>query len=354
MLECHYKKEPLDLRLILLRLWKQAGIIIAVTIVGTLLFGGGYYLRNVVIPPTQYAAMSLYHITYEMPTNASPVLDPGYYYINDATWDRLMDTKEFLDLLYANLEGTTDGQIDRKTMKAYLSAELLTDLKMPDTIVITPDPQLSLRIAAAVEKSVQAMVGEKYGITEVRVIDPADHVKVFNEARPLNACILSGVTSFLTIIAILLLKEIGSDAIWLPATLTMRYGLKSFGTVKSKVFAENVNYLLRGCHKIGILPIGDVEIVEAEACLKEVDEENREYVSLPEGELCPKVYEVMRRMDGLVLVVSARAGSGKRLEEVLSVLQTQDCNVTGALLWHADECLIRRYYWKEALIGGKR
>ena len=59
-------------------------------------------------------------------------------------------------------------------------------------------------------------------------------------------------------------------------------------------------------------------------------------------------------MEGLELVVSARAGSGKRLEEVLSVLQTQDCNVTGALLWHADECLIRRYYWKEALIGGKR
>lgn len=356
MLECHYEKEPLDLRLVILRLWKQGWIIVAVTLLGTLLFGGGYYLKNVALPPTQYAAMSLYQVEYVSEPNSDTTQDKGVSYINHETWNRWMDTKEFLDLVYANLEGTPDAQIDRETMKGYLSAELLTDHKMPDTIVTTPDPELTLRLAAAVEKSMVDFAGIQYGIANISVVDPAVTVEVFNESRPLNACVLSAVVSFVFIMAVLLLKEIGSDSIWLPATLSSRYGLKTLGTVNSKGFAENVKYLFQDSRKVGVLAVEEIELGAVTESLSKAarhgdDQSRKEWIALPNLDLCPETCVTIRKLDGLVLVVSAGAGSGKKLEAVLEFLKTQECKVDAALLWEADERLIRRYYWKETLIG---
>ena len=58
-MEVSYGKEPFDLRLMCLRLCRNLWKILAVTVVGTLLFGGGYYVKNVVLQPDPgYAASS--------------------------------------------------------------------------------------------------------------------------------------------------------------------------------------------------------------------------------------------------------------------------------------------------------
>lgn len=44
-MEVSYGKEPFDLRLMCLRLCRNLWKILAVTVVGTLLFGGGYYVK---------------------------------------------------------------------------------------------------------------------------------------------------------------------------------------------------------------------------------------------------------------------------------------------------------------------
>lgn len=361
MLECHYEKEPLDLRLLLLRLWKQGWIILLATVTGTLVFGGGYYLKNVALPPAQYAAMSLYEIEYRLDPVADSTADRGYTYINGETWNRWMTTKEFLDLLYDNLKGTGEAQIDRETMKSYLSAELLTDLRMPDTIVTTPDPGLSLRLAAAVEQSMVDFAAAQNGIEEICVVDPAVETTSVNSARPLNACILSAVlTCFLTI-AVLLLKELGQDGLWLPAELTKRYGLKAMGTEESRFLAENVKYLLGDLRSIGVLPVGDADSAEAVRVLREAasrqvtekvqDSADVQWLALPDIMQHPEACERIRTLDGLVLAVKAGPRVGKRLEAVMELLDTQDCHISAALLWKADEKLIGRYYYGHSRTG---
>ena len=47
MLEGSYGREPFDLRLTVLRMIRQLNIIAGFTLAGTLVFGGGYYLKNV-------------------------------------------------------------------------------------------------------------------------------------------------------------------------------------------------------------------------------------------------------------------------------------------------------------------
>ena len=49
MWEGSYGKEPFDLRLTLLRVIRRLHLIIAVTLAGTLVFGGGYYVKNVLL-----------------------------------------------------------------------------------------------------------------------------------------------------------------------------------------------------------------------------------------------------------------------------------------------------------------
>ena len=50
-MEASYAKEPFDLRLLLLRLGRNLWKILALTILGTVLFGGGYYVKKVLLQP---------------------------------------------------------------------------------------------------------------------------------------------------------------------------------------------------------------------------------------------------------------------------------------------------------------
>ena len=52
----------------------------------------------------------------------------------------------------------------------------------------------------------------------------------------------------------------------------------------------------------------------------------------------------MREADGVLLAVNAGRHSGRKLERVLEFFATQEIPVTAALLWEADEKLIRAYY----------
>ena len=81
-MEVSYGKEPFDLRLMCLRLCRNLWKILAVTVVGTLLFGGGYYVKNVLLQPDPgYAASSTYKVEYKENPNAA-----GAYSIRENSW----------------------------------------------------------------------------------------------------------------------------------------------------------------------------------------------------------------------------------------------------------------------------
>ena len=90
-MEASYGKEPFDLRLLLLRLGRNLWEILALTILGTVLLGGGYYVKNVLLQPDPgYAASSTYKVEYVENPNAA-----GAYYINEATWNSLSTRENF-------------------------------------------------------------------------------------------------------------------------------------------------------------------------------------------------------------------------------------------------------------------
>ena len=383
-MEVSYGKEPFDLRLLCLRLCRNLWKILAVTAVGTLLSGGGYYVKNVLLQPDPgYAASSTYKVEYKENPNAA-----GAYYINEATWNTLLHTGEFLDGVEMHLQEAADNgdaeaaevlAMGRDAWSDGLSATLPSDFSIPVTQATTQHPEMSVALAHATEAAMCEEFAESMvEIDKIKVLDPGNRADaVVPDVRPVRAVILAAVVSLFFAVVLFSLVEIAQDSIWLPATLRRRYGLNSLGTVESVGFAENLAYTLAKTYDkkcldesgrngteggkkdsicrvavCGALPEADPrEITETLQKLAKTEEAGKmgetavEYTAVPSPLLCPESGATLREADGILLAVPAGKRVGKQLEAVLEYLKTQDCSVDGAFLWNADERLIRSYYF---------
>lgn len=348
MWEASYGEEPFDLRLTVLCTLRRLGLILTVTAVGTLLFGGGYYVKNVLLQPApSYRADSTYRVDYSVDDEK----DVSTVHINEMTWNTYMDTEQFLDEVRQYLPA--GRKYTEAELEEALSAVVASDLKVLSTTVITDSPEKSLEIAAAVELAlVRDFAGRISEVASISVMDPADEAEeVYRDVRPLRAVILSALLSFFFGVVTVLLKELGSDSIWIPATLRKRYGLQVLGTLHSPELGENVRYLFRGMKKIAVCPIQDsVDPVQALEALRsacgesEIPGKEAEWIPVPSPLLCPESCRTMREADGILLVLAAGSHAGKQLEYVMEYLRQQDCKLTSVLLWNADELLVNAYY----------
>ncbi len=356
MWEGYYGKEPFNLRLAALRLIRNGWKILALTMAGTLLFGGGYYIKNVVLgPTTQYSATSTYKMEYVDPPSES-----GDYYINEMTWNTYVQSVEFLDAVQGNMTDASGAGADSvrditvEQLRQMISAKLPSDWFIPVTVVTADAPDKALAIAAAIEKAmVNDLVVISSEVKEISVISPAIGVEeVRPDVRPVRAFVLSAVLSFFFVMVAFLLMETGDDSIWLPSSLRWRYGLRVMGTFNSPEIKENIDFAFAGSGKIAVCPMdARVDIAAVMQALASYTEEkacdgcwDREWIPMPAPVLCPEVCRKLREMDGILLVVPAGKRVGKTLEYVLEYLKEQECEITGAILWSADEALINAYY----------
>lgn len=348
MWEASYGKEPFDLRLTVFRMFRKLGLILAVTLAGTLVFGGGYYVKNILLRPEPvYSVTSTYRVDYAVKEEK----DLSTMHINEMTWNTYVDTQMFLDEVRQYLTGNT-LYTDAELTEA-ISAVVASNLKVISTVVRTESPERSLEIAAAVEKAlVQDFPGQISEILSIFVMDPGwSAEEIYPDVRPLRAVILSALLSFFFAAVILLLKELGDDSIWIPAILRQRYNLQVVGTLHSPELMENIRYLFRGKKKIAVCPVQDqvdpsqVLAELKEACSKQESQwECKEWLPVPAPILCPDGCQALRDADGILLVVAAGSHAGKQLEYTMEFLKQQDCEITGVMLWGADELLLKAYY----------
>lgn len=352
-----YGKEPFDLRLTVLRMLYKLPVIAAATILGTLIFGGGYYVKNVLLRGQNcYAATSYYRVEYAV----DKVEDMADIYINEMTWNTYMQSKMFLDAVQHHLTGSGAEGMEEQELAGTLRAFVLSDLRVPSVTVTADSPEKALEIARAVDKAMtEELVEQISELRSVRVIDPGNSAEeVIPDVRPGRAFALSAVLSLFFAVILLLLKETGDDSIWLPCSLWRRYGLKAAGTLESKELAENIRYFFDRKSAKGELSSEKVAVcaVQPQLDIKEVldvlqrlcpDVVGENWFALESPLQCPEVCRELRQAGGILLAVKAGSHAGKQLERVLEYLEQQDCPATAGLLWDADEKLIRRYYWCE-------
>lgn len=422
-----YGTEPFDLRLAVLRLFRQLPVILAATLLGMLVFGGGYYGKNILFRgPGKYAVTSVFRVDYAV---ADPA-DVADVYINAASWNTYLHSGMFLGMVQSRLE----GNVPEQELSESLEAVMWSDLRVPGIIVTTEEAGKSERIARAVEEVMtqNLTLPEVAGIS---VIDKGAAEEVVPDVRVGRALILSALLSCFFAVVILMLKETGDDSIWLPGSLWKRYGLKAVGTPESRELAANLGYLFSerkqpGRESVGTkrkeLPNGkkpsakreEPEVWQSGQYQPETgkEEQPREKPrkgeqprekpgkeeqpheesgkgGLPAGgtktalcmvqegmdpeavlgrlrEKCPDVVDdtwfavasplkapdvgnLLRKADGILLAVKAGSHAGGQLEYVLEYLALQDCEARAAVLWDADEKLLRWYYFGRSGAKGR-
>lgn len=372
-----YGKEPFDLRLMVLCLCRRLPLILAVTLTGTMLFGGGYYVKNVLLRSERlYAVTSTYKVSY-----AAQEKDIGSVYINEMSWNTYLHSQFFLDLVRAHLAdnlGENGSEIPgNEVLEGMMQVYLASDLRVPSTTVTTDSPEKSIWIARAVEAAMtEEFAGEIREIDAIEVIDPGNVPReVVPDVRVIRAFALSGILSCFFAITAVLLCITGQDAIRLPVIIWKRYGVKTVGTVKSRELAENISFYFRGETEGNKAEDMD-DRISAEGLLKNVavcmvqdgldgsevmkqlraacpqipvqeSSLNREtggWFMVPSPISHPESIRKLRGAEGILLVVGADAHGGRQFEYVLEHLRQQGCKVTAALLWKADERLIDWYY----------
>lgn len=299
-----YGKEPFDLRLTVLCMCRRIPFILAGTVLGTLIFGGGYYVKNVLLREAPlYAAESTYRVKYAVEEEK----DVGVVYINQMSWNTYLQSQFFLDAVWGHLEeserteagadgvdmekgagadgtgmetgpgedgtgmndaagadstgmenaagaenagmGNAAGAADigREALGGMLEAVLASDLRVPSTIVTSDSPEKSVRIAKAVEAAMtQEFAEEIREIISIEVIDSGSTaVEVIPDVRVGRAIALSAVLSGFFMTVITLLQITGEDGVRLPDSIGKRYGVKTVGTLYSRELEENIRYFFR-------------------------------------------------------------------------------------------------------------
>lgn len=357
MWEGYYGKEPFDLRLTLLRLLRSLGWILCITLLGTILFGGGYYVKNVLLgEKPRYEQTITCKLEY-----TNPPVQSGDYYINEMTWNTYVNSDMFWELLRENVSAAeSDSSLDAfwadvlSDRADVLTARVASDIHVPSfTVSCLQEGQTDV-LSRVLQTVLTGPFAESVPeLASVQVVDVSDAVLVYPDVRPLRAVILSALLSCFFAVVFFLLREIGADSVWLPATLRRRYGLPAAGTIYRADFVQNAGYLCRDRKRMAVCSTEDGTDLQnvTKALQEKLQGGGRTWEAVPSPLYDPASTEKLRQADGVWIVVPAGLHAGKKLEYLLEFMRAQEIEVTAALLWEADEWLIGSYYF---LPGGRK
>lgn len=419
MWECNYGKEPLDIRLLVLRFLRKSPLILLAALLGVLCVGGPYFLRKVTFGPAkEYEAVTDFYIDYAVQESGEE-----YTYFNQTTWTQLITDDVFTDKILTHMSGVKisgeedDPQaadprdaeewsaslpdvekaagITKRELQGYLYATMLSDTRIVTTTVTTNDPELTMKIERALLWAMEDFGREQKEIAGVRILqEPAEASPVIADVRTFRACMLGAVIFIFVTVFYLLIYFVLDEGIHIPAVFERRYGVPMLGTIHSgelpvlaekllsdgenlcepvlvtvdeKVRPEQVRDALA---ELGIKVSEDKNLnkmlckligggaLKAGGCVKPGEESGNQIEVSAKGwgknekrtEILTNEHFEALKSKKLLLVVKAGAHNGKRIEKLLDFCRKCGLDIAAALLWEADERLIRAYEMPEHML----
>lgn len=270
--------------------------------------------------------------------------------------------------------------ITKQELRGYLYATMLSDTRIVTTTITTNDPELTMKIEKALLQAMEDFGREQKEIAEVRILQkPAKAVLVIADVRTFRACMLGMVIFVFITVLYLLIYFVLDEGIYIPAAFERRYGVPMLGTIYSgelpvlaeRLFAKGETF----CEPVLVtadeaVMLEQVKEALAKSGIKTAEDESLNEIlsklyhggSEKNGQMKPEK-EIEKRAERLtekcfetsenkklLLVVKAGAHNGKRIEKFLDFCKKCDLDVTAALLWEADEMLIRAYEMPEHVL----
>lgn len=351
MWECNYGKEPLDIRLLVLRFLRRSPVILIAALLGAFCVGGPYFLVKVTFGPAkEYEAVTDFYIDYAVQENGEE-----YTYFNQTTWTQLITDDVFTDKILTYMSELKDGGtedveklqeaagVTKRQLREYLYATMLSDTRIVTTTVTTNDPELTMRIEKALTRAMEDFGGEQKEIAGVRILqEPAEASLVAADVRTFRACMLGCVVFAAAAVFYLLIYFVLDEGIYIPASFERRYGIPMLGTIRSPELPALAGKLVSG--ETVVLAIDrEVDPEQVGKALAERDVKTAGVLRVEEIPMAEKAGSAL-------LAVKAGAHNGKRIEKALELCRKCGLSVSAALLWEADEKLIRAYEMPEHVL----
>lgn len=341
-----YGKECADLKLLAIRFIRKSWILLAAVLIGGAVFGIGYFMKTVILAPVpEYETYSMLFADFVEAEDGKP----KYYTFNTAGWAGFVKTDEILDKAVPHMKTF----VSKEELRNSVSASMDSDYRVVELIVSNPNPELALSIAHAMEQAFVEFASDMKEIDQIRIMTSADKAeRVYITVHTYRVVLWGAVLAAVSVLFVMLLKEVLDDAIYVPIIFERRYQIPMLGAVtgtEESTAAEitaNLKYLRKTASKIALVGIDAVTAeTEKTLILAATGEETVQMTVFPALLQNIGQVEEIRKFDGVILDIPAGKQNGKLIEKTLSLLAKQDCNVIAAVLSNADASLLKSYYF---------
>lgn len=332
-----YMKEPFHFKLFVLKMLGKWYQFMLWTVIGALAFGSSYYLYKVVYAPArEFKATATYYIEYAK----DPVLGEPYSYFNEYTLDGWLTTDVFVEQVLPKL--STKLSVEELNEKITLTVP--SDVRVIQLTASSSDPVLTMEILQAYDAALVVFANEQREIHEIRVQDMSKEAsQIKADIRTQRAFVLGGVLGLFAGGMYIMLQYLLDDGIYLPGTIAKRHGLKVLGTDLSEELVTNVTFAVKDLKKVAITSVGDTPSLPGVLKVLKNAAPETEWVMVPCMMQCPEGAEILRTSDGCIVTIVSGTDKSGEIDRVLRYYEQQQVKVLGAVLWDADEKLLKRY-----------
>lgn len=291
-------KDTFDSKLVTLLILKNIKKIILGTIIITILIAVPYALSKTVIGNFDYRSEVTVHV--EFGEDSSGAM---YDYINFYGWQQWIASDVFVDKFCEKL-----ADVDKETLKTYLSAEVPADQRIVVFTVVTHDPELTDRIAAVISEDIEALIIEIPEVKNVKLMDTSKAVKYFVYNSIPEVTIFAFIIGFIVSVLAVRLSCILDDSVYIPMLFEKEWGVKALKSVTEDDGQES----------------------KSENQMEEI------YV----GKKLPEIPDA----EAVKLVIPCGARNGKVIEYTFHECEKHGIKINSVRLENLDEKLISAYY----------
>ncbi len=342
MQQWKYAKEPFDLKLFVYQCARKLHLVCLGALLGFLMIGGGYYMAKVVLAePAPYQVVSKYYIEYDI----DPQILVSYSYFAGYTWNDWVTSDEWMEPVLEKLS----FDMTKEELRESVSADIESDVRIVYVTVTHPEEAKAGEIAECYHESMAAFGESQKELVEIRVLDTRGPLPESRDIRVLRACILGIVVGAFTAWFLVGFAYILDEKIYVPEQIAGRYNVPAAGFCTddgavSEDLPINLKYLLAQKQRIGLTAVDEeLDLTCVQKQIQEVLGETQELICVPSPMQVPESAEVLRSMDGNVLLIGAGKDSGKAVESLLYFCTLQEVPITAGVLVDAKKRLINYY-----------
>lgn len=350
-----YLERRMDFKKIRLLYLRKIRTILLLTLLGAVLTAGIYLVVREVHDKGQfYRVSSDYYITFNLEEFPN-----GVDHYNAYTWDSILRDDPIVDEVVNRLP----ADYTKDEVKASVTGEMISDYRILTVHVTHKDPVRTEEIAYAYTRSLETFANQIDMLSTIELWSREECLPVVEKNLVGNAAVLGAVLGFVFALFAVAFACLLDDSIYLERDFTQRFTVPFLGMMTKKgsesckqELIENLSYLLKKDQRYycALVTTGQkANHANKPSSANSSGNPNGDWVEELKT-LCPQIagavslqgddLDTLRQSDGAVLLIPWGIPNGALVDKTIQFLSKQDCKITGAVLYDAEDAFLKTYY----------